>query len=248
MTSDSRATAAQEISDNNSNAGEGIAQEVPNTSPFEGFSYFKKEWVDHEDNIESVTFSMALSSLNKPANWDNMQSFSMMPEWGTTPLKRSWVVRIPTHFAGAERYLFHYFFQIRYVDGSEKVSDDFTQLIMPRKIEYIDHSGTCVHLKIHWSLNDWTYPQNTELEVDGIAWGDEYSVSHAPYRSGDRLYEGGRAATIAQIKVPRVFRGLIWAPHGEVVNYCFSLEALDEAGIVRKVWNNNGGKNFKLTV
>ncbi|NCB37491.1 MAG: hypothetical protein EOM80_01870 [Erysipelotrichia bacterium] len=229
-------------------SSDGIAQEVPFTRPFEGFSYLKKEWVDQEDNIESVSFSMALGHVSCPADWQHMQSFTLMPEWGTSPLKRSWILRIPTHFEGAERYLFHYFFQVRYLDGSEKVSNTFTQLIMPKNIEYIDHSGTCVHVKLHWSLDGWVYPQDTELEVDGIEWGDEFSVSHSPYRLGDRLYEKGRASRIHQIKVPRIFRATIWAPHGEEVNYCFNLVSIDQNSNLHQKWDNNCGENFKLTI
>lgn len=237
-----------ELERESSAAGEGITQEVPSTKPFEGFTYLKKEWVDQEDNIESVTFSMALGQLNTPANWDNTESYIMMPEWGTAPLKRSWVVRIPTHLEGSERYLFHYYFQIRYTDGSEKVSDDFSQLIMPKVIEYIDHSGNCVHVKMHWSLAGWTYPQDTEFEVAGIEWGDEYSVSHSAYRFGDRLYERGRAAAVAHLPVPRVFRATIWAPRGEEVNYCFNLVSIDHSGNLCPKWDNNCGENFKMTI
>jgi len=230
------------------NAADGVALEVPSTRPFEGFTYLKKEWVDHEDNIESVTFSMAMGQLNTPADWNNLQSFTMMPEWGTAPLKRSWVVRIPTHLDGSERYLFHYYFQVRYADGSEKVSDNFTELIMPKNIEYIDHSGCFTHVKMHWSLAGWSYPQDTELEIDGIEWGDEYSVCRSPYRSGDRLFERGRALAVSRIAVPRVFRATIWAPRGEEVNYCFNLVSIDISGNMSQRWDNNCGENFKLTI
>ncbi|HOI91561.1 MAG TPA: carbohydrate-binding protein [Candidatus Rifleibacterium sp.] len=227
---------------------EGVAHEVPSTRPFEGFSYLKKEWLDREDNIESVTLSLVFGHLNRPPDWKSMQSFTMMPEWGSAPLKRSWVLRIPTHFEGAERYLFHYFFQIRYTDGSDKVSDNFTQLIMPREIEYIDHSGACTHVRLHWSLDNWAYPQDTELEADGIEWNSEFSVSHAPYRHGDPLYERGRTARISGLPMPRVFRATIWGPHREVINYCFSLIAVDQSGNQHQKWDNNDGENFKLTI
>lgn len=227
---------------------DGIALEIPVTLPFEGFTYLKKEWVDQEDDIESVTFGVAFGHLNSPVNWENTQSYTMMPEWGTEPLRRSWVVRIPTHFEGAERYLFHYFFQIRYTSGSEKVSDNFTQLIMPKTIEYIDHSGSCVHIRLHWSLGSWSYPQNTELEVEGIDWGSEFSVSHAAYRSGDRLYKHGRLAAVKRVEMPRVFRTRIWAPRGEEVNYCFSKLSIDQNGELLQKWDNNGGENFKMTI
>ncbi|NLF97396.1 MAG: hypothetical protein GX569_11700 [Candidatus Riflebacteria bacterium] len=227
---------------------DGIALEVPATLPFEGFTYLKKEWIDQEDDIESVTFGMALGHLNSPVNWENTETFVMMPEWGTSPLRRSWVVRIPTHFEGAERYLFHYFFQIRYINGSEKVSDNFTQLIMPKTVEYIDHSGSCVHIRLHWSLGNWSYPQDTELEVDGIEWGSEFSVSHTAYRSGDRLYEHGRLAAVKKIEMPRVFRAQIWAPRGEEINYCFNMLSIDHEGNLQQKWDNNGGENFKMTI
>lgn len=227
---------------------DGIALEVPATLPFEGFTYLKKEWIDQEDDIESVVFGMALGHVNTPVDWSNTETFVMMPEWGSSPLRRTWVVRIPTHYEGAERYLFHYFFQIHYTNGSEKVSDNFTQLIMPKNIEYIDHSGSCLHIRLHWSLGGWSYPQDTELEVDGIDWGSDFSVSHAAYRAGDRLYEQGRLAAVKKIEMPRVFRAKIWAPRGEEINYCFNMQIADQNGELQQKWDNNSGENFKMTI
>ncbi|MBU1106146.1 MAG: hypothetical protein KKB51_05705 [Candidatus Riflebacteria bacterium] len=227
---------------------DGIAHEVLATLPFEGFTYLKKEWVDQEDNIESVTLGVALGHINNPVDWETTETFVMMPEWGTEPLRRSWVIRIPTHYEGSERYLFHYFFQIHYTNGSEKVSNNFAQLVMPKTIEYIDHSGSCVHVRLHWSLGAWSYPQDTELEVEGIEWGNEFSVSHVAYRSGDRLYEHGRAAAINRIEMPRVFKAQIWAPHGEEINYCFNMLTVDREGNFQQKWDNNCGENFKMTI
>lgn len=222
--------------------------DAPFTKPFEGFSYIKKDWTDDEDGIESVVLNVSLGQINLPANWNNVESFVMMPEWGSLPLKRSWVVRLPTHFNGDQKYLFHYFFQIKYTDGSERVSDTFTQLMMPKNVEYIDHSGSCTHILLHWSVDDWSYPQNTELEVEGIEWGDDFSVSQVPYRSGDRLYESGRSILIQRIPPPRRFFATIWVPSGTKLNYCFNLISTELDGTLRSLWDNNHGKNFEMTI
>lgn len=238
----------QKKDNQNDTVSKGAALDAPLTMPFEGFTYLKKDWFDHEDGIDSVTLNVTLGPINLPANWNHVDSFVMMPEWGTVPLKRSWVVRLPTHLHTDEKYLFHYYFQARYEDGSEKVSDTFTQLIMPKSVEYIDHSGSCSHITLHWSIDGWSYPQNTELEVEGIDWGDEFSISQAPYRSGDRLFERGRLVTIQRIPAPRRFFATIWAPRGTTLNYCFNLISSDSEGNLQNRWDNNCGNNFKMTI
>lgn len=249
------ATALQKTKDKNAekpNAGGktngGLFFEAPLTRPFEGYTYLKKEWIDQQDDIESVTFSYTFGNLNLPANWDNLKNQVMMPEWGTSPLRRSWIVRLPTHLGSEEKYLFHYFFHIQFQNGIDKVSDTFTELICPRQIEYIDHSGSLTNVRLHWSINGWSYPQDTEFEVDGIEWGSDFSVSQAPYRTGDKLYARGRAALISRIPVPRVFRTLIWAPRGSTINYCFNLISTDAEGQVSEKWDNNSGKDFKIAL
>jgi hypothetical protein len=248
MTTDTGSAAQRKTEELNQADAKGAALDAPFTRPFEGFSYLKKEWVDHEDGIESVVLHMTLGQINLPANWNHVESFTMMPEWGTVPLRRSWVVRLPTHLNNDERYLFHYYFQARYEDGSEKVSDTFTQLIIPKTVEYIDHSGTCSHIVLHWSIDGWTYPQNTELEVEGIEWGDEFSVSQAPYRAGDRLYERGRFFSMQRLPAPRRFYATIWAPRGSTLNYCFVLVNTDADGNLYNRWDNNCGNNFKMSI
>ncbi|HNW35093.1 MAG TPA: hypothetical protein PKM25_09195, partial [Candidatus Ozemobacteraceae bacterium] len=81
----------------------GAAVEVPVTRPFEGYTYLRKEWLDQEDGIDRVTFNMTLGPANLPADWSRTQSFIMMPEWGTSPLRRTWIVRLPTHLNGQDQ-------------------------------------------------------------------------------------------------------------------------------------------------
>lgn len=224
----------------------GMIFEAPSKRPFEGYTYLKKVWIDRQDDIESVSFNHINGHLKQPAKWTHMQTNVMMPEWGNMPLKRTWVVRLPTHFENQEKYLFHYFFQVTYQDGREEISDTFTELIVPRQIEYIDHSGSYTHIRLHWSLNGWLYPQNTELEIEGVKWGSDYSVSQSEYRFNDRLYEQGRARLVAQIPAPHVYKTMIWGPKGAEVHYCFNLISSDKEGNLSHTWDNNQGKDFKL--
>ncbi len=226
---------------------EGSAVEVPVTRPFEGFTYLKKEWIDHEDGVEKVTFNMALGPVNLAADWSRTQSFVMMPEWGTVPLRRTWIVRLPTHFEGHDQYLFHYFFQAHFGGGNERISPTFSQLVVPRAFEFIDHAGDIIHVRLHWSVGQWTYPQDTELEVDGIEWGSEFSVNHALYRANDPLYQKGRSLVMKRLPVPRRFRGLIWAPKGSEIWYCFQLVRLD-GQTTETHWDNNFGRDYTLTI
>lgn len=226
----------------------GTIIEVPETKPFEGHTYLKKSWIDKNEGITKVLMHMVVGHLNKPPCWDDMDVFEMMPEWGTEPLRRSWVIRIPTHYEGEVKYLLHYYFVSYYEDGNECISQTFTEQIMPKAVQFIDHSGQYSHVRLHWSAEGWSYPQNTELEFESIDWGSEYSVSHFPYKQGDRLYERGRAAIIARTAPPRLFKGIIWAPHKEKINYCFNLISLDQTGELLSHWDNNNGLNYQLTI
>ena len=235
------------VTDKSANTCE-VAQEIPLTKPFEGYSFLKKIWIDNEEGIDSVKLNVAYGHINKPANWNKMESYEMMPEWGTSPLCRTWALRIPTHYEGKDRYLLHYFFLIRDKNGNERVSANYAQLIVPKEIQFIDHSGAYTHVKLHWSLEDWSYPQDTEMELDFVEWGSDYSVSQSAYRKGDKNYEKGRAQIISKIPAPRLFKALIWAPMNEKVNYCFNLISADQNGKLSGKWDNNSGNNYVLTV
>jgi hypothetical protein len=227
---------------------EGVAQELPATKPFEGFFYLRKEWVDQEEGIDRVTFNMTVSPLHLPADWNTTQTFVMMPEWGTAPLRRTWIVRLPTHYQGSDRYLFHYFFQVTYTNGQERVSNAFTNLIVPHEFEFIDHSGDFLQVRLHWSVGSWSYPQDTDLEADGIDWGSEFSVSHFPYRGNDKLYQKGRLLVMRRLPIPRRFRGLIWAPKGSEIRYCFQMLRPGPQDELEILWDNNFGRDFRLTI
>jgi hypothetical protein len=226
---------------------EGTTIEAPQTRPFEGFFFLRKEWIDQEDGIDRVTLNISLGQVNSPADWTQTETVVMMPEWGTSPLHRTWIVRLPTHFAGQERYLFHYFFQIFYRDGSDRMSSFFSQLIVPHSFECIDHSGEMLFVRLHWSIDGWSYPQDTELEIDGIDWGSEFSISNVPYRTNDRLFQRGRHLLLQRFPMPRRFRGIIWSPQGSEVSYCFQLIRYKPEGS-EILWDNNFGKDYGLTI
>ena len=228
-------------------SAEGTAIEAGQTQPFEGFTFLRKEWVDQEDGVDRVTLNVTLSKANSPADWSQTEVFVMMPQWGTVPLCRTWIVRLPTHFSAASSFLFHYFFHVFYRDGTDRLSSFFSQLIVPHSFEYIDHSGEMLFVRLHWSVDGWSYPQDTELEIDGIDWGSEFSISNAPYRTNDRLFQLGRDLMLQRFGVPRRFRGVIWAPKGAEISYCFQLSRFKPEGS-ETLWDNNFGKDYGLTI
>lgn len=230
-----------------SHAADGSSLELPITRPFEGYTYLRKEWADQEDGIEKVTINTTFSHLQQHADWNHTESFTMMPEWGTTPLHRTWIIRLPTHLDGHDRYLFHYFFHVFYSNGTERVSNTFTQMVAPQPFEFIDYAGDCAFVRLHWSIGNWAYPQDTEFECDGIEWGGEFSVSNLPYRKDDRLFHNGRFLVMNRLPIPRHFRGLIWAPRGSEIRYCFQLLKQRPDGL-QMHWENNQGGDFTLTV
>jgi len=248
MMNDQSATVSLSTSVATSTDGrDGVSIELPVTRPFEGFTYMRKEWTDQEDGIEKVTINISLGHVGQSANWKSTEVFMMMPEWGTEPLRRTWIVRLPTHLDGQDRYLFHYFFQVFYKNGSERVSHTFSQLVVPQPFAFIDHAGDFLFVRLHWSVGAWTYPQNTDLECEGIEWGSEFSVSNLPYRRDDKLFQNGRILVMNRLTAPRHYQGVIWAPRGSEINYCFQMVRHGPDGI-ETLWDNNFGKNYRLTV
>ncbi len=228
---------------------DGAAIEAPVTHPFEGFVFLRKEWVDQEEGIGEVCFNYVLSPLNQPADWAKVQSHVMMPQWGQQPLSRIWIVRLPTHLDGHDSYLFHYYFTMKSAQtGAEpRASETFTQLIAPREVECLDYSGQLTNARLHWSIGNWEYPQDTEMEVDGIGWGSEFSVSQVPYRGNDPLYLKGRLLSMRRLELPRRFRARIWGPRGSTVRFCFHLMRLGADDPLSR-WDNNQGRDYSITL
>ncbi|MBF0500971.1 MAG: hypothetical protein HQM09_12610 [Candidatus Riflebacteria bacterium] len=248
MTSHQPAVASSAVSASfSTDAKDGVAFELPMTRPFEGFTYIRKEWIDQEDDIEKVTINISLGHIGHSADWSNTEVCVMMPEWGTSPLRRTWIVRLPTHLETSERYLFHYFFHVFYTNGKERVSHTFSQLVVPQVFEFIDHAGDFLFVRLHWSIGPWSYPQDTDLECEGIEWGGEFSVSNLPYRREDKLFQNGRLLVMNRLLSPRRYRGIIWAPRGSEINYCFQLLRHVADGF-ESLWDNNFGKNYRLTI
>ncbi len=223
------------------------AVELPSTKPFEGWFFLRKEWIDQEEGIEKVTLNYTIGPANLPADWSHTHTYEMMPEWGTNPLHRTWIIRLPTHLEEKDRYLFHYYFQVHFHNGSERVSHTFTQLIMPHAFEFLDHAGDFLYVRLHWSVGPWSYPQDTEMEVEGIDWGSEFSVSNVPYRGTDRLFHNGRVLVMKRLTPPRRFRGFIWAPKGSEIRYCFQMARYKGDGF-EIVWDNNFGRDYSLNI
>jgi len=136
-----------------------------------------------------------------------------------------WIVRLPTISTTVIRICSIIISRSRCSSPAHdpRASEVFTQLIAPREVEFLDYSGQLTNARLHWSVGNWDYPQETEMEVDGIAWGHEFSVSQVPYRGSDPLFLKGRLLSMRRFELPRRFRARIWGPRGSSVRFCFHL-------------------------
>jgi len=120
-----------------------------------------------------------------------------------------------------EHYAFHHYFEIFY-HGQRHYSPLFTEEIVTKEIEYVDHVGNVGGLCVYWSIYDWDAPQYTPTEEQNfIAWYGEDNPfrSHKLYASENKdEFIRIRSEMIAALPMPRRFLANIRAPRGVPVN------------------------------
>jgi hypothetical protein len=188
--------------------------------------FLRKEWRDAEDGIEMVVLHWTVTRQEQQPNWKRAHATTVMnPQPGTYPVIRScqlWVLppfpRTQLLTINAEtysRFLLHSFCEViqRGRAGNTEVT---IQEIRAETVTYRDMTGDYTHALLYYSLDDLAQGNRTSMCVDGLPtrYQDppvlpEHTASHKEYR-----LQAKRSQLVAQLPLPRIFRGQIWGPVG----------------------------------
>jgi hypothetical protein len=127
----------------------------------------------------------------------------------------------PSSGSLAEHYAFHHYFEV-FRGGRREGSPLYTEEIVTKEIEYIDHQGNLGGMCIFWSIYDWDAPQYQPTEEQNFIarYGeDSPHRSHKLYASWDKdEFSRIRSQLLAALPMPRRFVGKIRGPRGALVH------------------------------
>jgi hypothetical protein len=119
-----------------------------------------------------------------------------------------------------ENYVFHHYFEV-FRNGKRAQSPLYTEEIVNKEVEFVDHQGTLGGMCIYWSINDWDAPQYQPTEVPEFIekYGEDNPYrSHKFYGSEDmEEFSRIRAEMLKTLSLPRRFVGKIRGPKGAQV-------------------------------
>lgn len=214
--------------------------------------YIKKSFSDSEPDIELVNVHYTWTALGHPPYWESHRETRMMPrggvilrgsggttldehgEWGQSVAERveladdgvrRKVLRLPNgidwDWSYHEHYAFHHYFEI-FRHGHRHTSPLYTEEIVTKEIEYVDHVGNVGGMCVYWSLYDWDVAQYSPTEEQNfVAWYGEDSPfrSHKLYGSEDKEeFIRIRSEMIAALPMPRRFVTRIRGPRSATVH------------------------------
>jgi hypothetical protein len=210
--------------------------------------YMKKSFEDPAPDIELVNIHYSWTPAGEPPNWDAYRETRMMPrggvllkgmggttldesgEWGQSVVERvelpddgirRKVLRLPNGIqvdgSFHEHYAFHHYFEV-FHQGQRHHSPLFSEDIVTKEIEYIDHVGNIGGMCVYWSIYDWDAPQYSPTEEQNfVAWYGEDNPfrSHKLYASENKdEFLRIRSEMVAALPMPRRFVTRIRGPRG----------------------------------
>jgi hypothetical protein len=146
-----------------------------------------------------------------------------LPDDGT----RRKVIRLPNavtdEWGGMhEHYSLHHYFEV-FRHGHAEHSPLFTEEIVAREIEYVDHVGNLGGMCIYWSIYDWETAQYTPTEEQNFTdrYGDDSPWrSHKFYGSDDKEnFSRIRGDLLRNLPMPRRYVGKVRGPRGAEVHH-----------------------------
>jgi hypothetical protein len=203
-----------------------------------------KVWVDPGPGVESMEIRYVWCASGGQPAWDGTEEAEVMvPVPGSDPCVRTATLEIPRYVDGSDCYLLHY----RFGPGGEHVdgySPVFTEEIVARDVEYVDHVGDLTEVRVLWSVGGWTAQNWSQATLEGLplsvaapggAGGEQDGVTD------DAIYE-----LVQTVPPPRRFVARMSGPRGQCVEYVYQLlrtgSPFPEDDFVR--WDDNGGKRF----
>jgi hypothetical protein len=119
-----------------------------------------------------------------------------------------------------DEYWFHHYFEI-FKHGRRELSPLYTEEIVSKEVEYLDHDGILGGMCIFWSIYDWDVPQYQPTEEHNFVatYGEDSPFrSHKFYGAEDKEnFSRIRSEMLRALPLPRRFVGKIRGPRGAKV-------------------------------
>jgi hypothetical protein len=120
-----------------------------------------------------------------------------------------------------DNYLLHHYFEI-FRDGKRELSPLFTEEIVSKEVEFVDHNGNLGGMCIYWSVNDWDAPQYQPTEEANFTarYGEDSPYRSFKFYGCDDMEEFSRTRSemLAALPMPRRYIGKIRGPKGSQVH------------------------------
>jgi len=209
-----------------------------------------KIWVDPNDRVDSVEIRYTWSPLGTAPDWTNGKDEAevMQVVAGTRPRVRQAIIEVPRYLEGNDHYLLHYHFGGggEHHEGFSRV---YTEEIVSKEVEYVDHEGLITEVRILWGVGGWAAPNWTQAQLAGLPLTiPKDAPGHDAEGEGiadEAIYE-----LVQTVPLPRRFVGRLWGPRGTAIEYCFQLlrSNTPTAGDEFVRWDNNQLRNYSVVL
>ncbi len=209
-----------------------------------------KVWIDPRPDFENVEIRYQWSPPGKQVIFtgdEDSEVMAVVPN--TNPRVRRAIIEIPRYLENQDHYLFHYQFIPGGTQGHGPLSTVFTEKVVAREVQYVDHEGWATELRVVWGVDGWSAPNLTQAELKGL------TLSIAPDTPGhDREGEGVADEAIYElvqtVALPRHWVGKVWGSEGSTVEYAFQLlrNNTPTVGDEGERWDNNNSQNYRLSL
>jgi hypothetical protein len=120
-----------------------------------------------------------------------------------------------------ENYLLHHYFEV-FLNGKRELSPLFTEEIVSKEVEYVDHQGNLGGMCIFWSIYDWDSPQYQPTEESNFIarYGEDNDYRSLKfYGTEDKEnFSRTRSQMLAALPLPRRYVGKIRGPKGAEIH------------------------------
>ena len=181
--------------------------------------YLRKEWIDQDDGIEGVVIHYTSSPRGRGVDFGHFHDSRPLQQAGGG--RRMKVLAMPrqvwTDGAGwCDEYTFHYRFEV-FAAGAKLDHRALQRRHREPRARIRDQDGAITNICIHWAVGDWMAPVYSPMEDPRFPADSEFaSIRYYGYWDKPR-YHQAKAAMMAQIPLPHLWRSRIWGPRGSTV-------------------------------
>jgi hypothetical protein len=181
--------------------------------------YYPKGWTDAEAGVEQVLIHYTWTPPTQWPDWSWGHETRVLQDLGGFPRQRLKVLRMPREVWDMENgwptpeYRFHYYFEV-FQGGGRWTTDLFSEDIVYRDLEYVDHDGWITHICIYWSVGDWNAPVYSPMEDPRFPIDSEFrATKYYSYWDKERFhYE--KYHMLRGLELPHRFQSRMWGPRG----------------------------------